>query len=55
MEIVFLRIHNIAYLSPCLGRMRRDGEAGRKNPFTHNQTIWGSYNFKFEKFYKLKI
>ena len=42
MEIVSLRIRNIAY---CLGRMRKDGEAGRKNPFTHNQTIGGSYNF----------
>ena len=54
MEMFSLRIHNIAYFLPCLGRrrMRKDGEAGQKNPYTHNQTIGGSYNFIFGQFHK---
>ena len=48
-EIDSLCFHNIAYFLPCLGRMRmrKDGEVGRKNPFTHHQTIGGSYNSIF--------
>ena len=30
MEIISLRIQNIAYFPPCMGRMRKDGEAGQK-------------------------
>ena len=38
MEIVSLRIHNIAYFPPCLGR--EDGEAGRKKTVYAQPDNW---------------